>query len=419
MTPHIELSEGQRAALAAMSAAERGHWFSQFAEIPEAQAEPEPDAEPEDEPERRYALGTSHFAAAYDTLNVSCALIAKYGADRAVMFAFFEKFSARGGKEFFGGQPLLEAFTGFTKYKYQQREALIADGLICEREVASYDQRKRVTLNMHAKHGLVLDHAEALVVQCSEKKNWRGLVDKLQIVGVEPAEDTGLPWAKNSSMGAMEPSTEGLPSAQNSPMHGQIFRPSNKEGLTEVNPSNPLSRSNARSESERPTREEREKREQTPSDPQPVGELVQRVIARAERETNAVEQSSPATPSKPTRHLDPTSPEAVVGSMLNLSNATPAERTFVLGKLAQSPGVAKPAQWARVVLDRYRSNPPKENATTAQAPPMVGPDGLSVLHNPALQTIRAIEDEPRRDAPAELSGLRDALKKRFAGRGGA
>ena len=167
-------------------------------------------------------------------------------------------------------------------------------------------------------------------------------------------------------------------------------------------------------------REEREKREQTPSDPQPVGELVQRVIARAERETNAVEQSSPATPSQPTRHLDPTSPEAVVGSMLNLSNATPAERTFVLGKLAQSPGVAKPAQWARVVLDRYRSNPPKENATSAQAPPIreIGPDGLTVLHNEFLAHNPPQAPRPS-EAPPELASLKDALKKRFAGRGGA
>ena len=161
---------------------------------------------------------------------------------------------------------------------------------------------------------------------------------------------------------------------------------------------------------------------QTTSDPQPVGELVQRVVARAERETSAVEQSeheqSVAALVQCADALGLHIPAMAFGTLVR-DNRLTLDGAHELARQA-SNAPARGLPYFRVaaprVAEQLREKRTK-NATTAPPPRPIGVDGLTVLANPALDAIRAIEAERRSEAPPnEFSSAFEELKRRHPAR---
>lgn len=427
-----------RATLSPPQLAEYERIATERAALTSEPEEPEPEAEP------RYSVQASRFAASYDTLPLSCAMVKRFGLLPAALYAFFEKFSARGEKEFFGGAPLFEAFTGLDMRAYRHREALIAAGLMVESDPASYDRRKRIDLDMTAKHQIVLDHAEALAARCAEHRNWRGLVARFASV-TEPEVVDNSPKSKGNPlgiachMGDLSPESEGLPYDTPCHIHMTCDAISKEMGLQKGGLSKSLSHlaREPQAEGSEPSEERIDKEGHSEQGDNPTPEAV----AAALRETMANNVSRESTGVRtyqtpdPIAQPEPRAPSpgptplsilenvghrlavlpGVLSSFVQREKLTKPEAEFVAGKLAsKKPGAVHNINaYLQTVLADYRQRHASER-TAAPPPPAIGPDGFTVLHCPALETIKAnasihASEEVQADA---MAGIREALKRK-------
>lgn len=344
----------------------------QLAEYDRIEREREALAEPEDEPEVAAPRAReAAFEGFYqqNALNFSDSFIERrLGADAAKLANLVQHLN--GGKAcYFGWQYMAERF-GWSRRQYTNaREALREAKILHEERGTGGDARMRLTVDpLQVKAISRTTAREAFEAICANPSlQW--MVRNYGVIEIDSpvdnsSKDEGLPLVDFDTMVPKE----GFTISRFRDNHCYKSEQSKEEESI----SKSLSPANARANSE-PPREDKEGH----------NEHVK---------------------------TGPTSPAEVVRSVLNLAEATPAERTFVLDKLNQSHNVEKPASWAKVVLAKYRANPPKDSAH-ANAPPPLGPDGRTRIRNDFLANNPPGAPRPS-EPPPEFGNLLEDLRQR-------
>lgn len=379
MTPHFDLTSAQRVELASMTAVERGHWFSQIAEIPELEtAEAEGAALEFDEPaafrSEAHRMGVAARGRANGTWideDLIDALVWRGYSERDadVMARMFYRVADP-------GQQYIRTFKEWgnrirrgATVAQQTLKSLEDAGLIGRRQCGG--RALDFVRSKSARDQFVIDYLDALAVDVE------GLGEAL--LQHEPGAKVNTQSFKNASVNFRHSGFS--PRLRVSVSDTQVSV-SDTRLIDKENIENSLSPANVRAE----------------------------LPPRDEIERNESEQPEPPDQPKPA----PASPEEIVQSVCNLDNATPNERAFVLGKFRQAAQVDNAASWARAVLKRYRANPPND-ATTSAPPSARGPDGYTVLYNPTLAAMaREREQDKSNERTEETQAAIEATRAALA-----